>query len=146
MQNIENCQFLSSADYNRIIELWEASGLSYRPFGRDSRTSIDRQMQEENTRFLGIFHETRLIAAAITSHNGRKGWINRLAVHPEFRLKRIATMLIEYCEEWLIREGIEIFAVLIEDDNKASMELFAKNNYIRHDDIIYFTKRKNDLV
>ncbi len=146
MQNIGNCKFLSSADYNKIIELWQVSGLSHRPLGRDSRTNIDRQMQEENTRFLGIYNENQLIAAAIVSHNGRKGWINRLAVHPEFRLQNIATTMIDCCEEWLIREGIEIFAVLIEDDNKVSMDLFIKNDYIRHDDIIYFTKRKNDLV
>jgi len=32
--------------------------------------------------------------------------------------------------------------VLIDDPNPPSMNLFSKTGYTRHDDIIYFTKKK----
>ena len=134
--------FLTSADIDRIIILWQTAGLSHRPQGRDTKDNILNQMQQESTKFIGIFKEGVLIAVSIVSHNGRKGWINRLAVHPEFRRKGIACKLIKYCEDWLSSEGIEIFAVLIEADNPDSMALFANNEYTRHNDIIYFTKKK----
>lgn len=134
--------FLTLTDIERIIRLWQLAGLSYRPKGRDTKINITRQMLEANTQFIGLIHNDELISVAIVSHNGRKGWINRLAVHPEFRRRGIASQLIKYCEDWLSSEGIEIFAVLIESDNPDSMALFDKNNYERHDDIIYFTKKK----
>ena len=134
--------FLNSTDIEQILKLWQTSGLSHRPQGRDTKNNILNQMQQESTKFIGIFEEGVLIAVSIVSHNGRKGWINRLAVHPEFRRKGIACKLIKYCEDWLSSEGIEIFAVLIESDNPDSIALFDKNEYTRHDDIIYFTKKK----
>jgi len=139
---IKSYTFLTSTDIDQMLTLWQAAGLSHRPKGRDTQANILRQMQEDNTKFIGIFDQGILIAVAIASHNGRKGWINRLAVHPDFRRKGIASKLINHCEEWLSEEGIEIFAVLIESDNPESMALFDKNEYTRHDDIIYFTKKK----
>lgn len=137
---------LASKDYSALIELWHKAGLSHRPEGRDSATNIKRQMEIETTRFLGIYESDELIAAVIVSHNGRKGWINRLAVLPSHQRKQVATKLIKACEEWLMENDIEIFAALIEDDNPGSMALFARNKYKRHEDIIYFTRRLHDKV
>jgi pyridoxine/pyridoxamine 5'-phosphate oxidase len=49
-------------------------------------------------------------------------------------------------EKRLSERGIEIFAGQIEDWNETSMLLFERLGYTRHDDIIYFTKRKNPEV
>ena len=134
--------FLTSTNIEQILKLWQTAGLPYRPKGRDTKANILKQIQKDNTKFIGIFEGSVLITVAIVSHNSRKGWINRLAVHPDYRHKGIASQLIRYCEDWLTDEGIEIFAVLIESDNPESMALFDKNEYTRHDDIIYFTKKK----
>ncbi|MDP8211345.1 MAG: GNAT family N-acetyltransferase [Candidatus Stygibacter australis] len=134
--------FLTSTDIDKILKLWQTAGLSYRPKGRDTKANILKQMQKESTQFMGIIQNDELIAVAIASHNGRKGWVNRLAVHSDHRRMGIASQLIRYCEEWLADEGIEIIAVLIESDNPDSLALFDNNDYTRHDDIIYFTKKK----
>lgn len=134
---------LCAEDFTAIIKLWEEAGLSHKPSGRDSRANIEMQMNLDKTKFMGLFIAEQLVTVAIASHNGRKGWINRLAVAPEYRQQGLATRMIEVCENWLHSEGIRIYAVLIEDDNEASMELFAKNQYIRHNDIIYYTKRES---
>jgi N-acetylglutamate synthase len=146
MQNRGKYVLLTSAEYAEIIELWDKAGLSHRPLGRDSYENILRQMKEDNTKFIGRYAEGQLIGIAIVSHNGRKGWINRLAVHPDYRHHGHASGLIDFCEAWLQSEGIEIFAVLIESDNQTSAELFGKKEYVRHNDIIYYTKRKNQEV
>ena len=139
-------RILSLDDIKELIEFWQASGLSYRPYGRDTYSNIAKQMKLSSTKFYGRFIDNKLIATAIASHNGRKGWINRLAVHPDFQHQGIASDLIIFCENWLHKNGIDIFAVLIENDNQASMDLFKKNKYIKHTDIIYYTKRKHDKV
>jgi hypothetical protein len=42
--------------------------------------------------------------------------------------------------------GIEIIACFVEDWNMGSMEFFKKTDYIKHEDIYYFSKRKNKSV
>ncbi|MCK4433646.1 MAG: GNAT family N-acetyltransferase, partial [Methanomicrobia archaeon] len=80
----------------------------------------------------------------IVNHGGRKGWINRLAVLPEFQRRGVASKLIEYGETWLREKGIKIYATLIEDYNNTSKTLFKKLGYISHSDIFYFSKRESD--
>ncbi|MBT5420434.1 MAG: GNAT family N-acetyltransferase, partial [Candidatus Cloacimonetes bacterium] len=90
--------------------------------------------------FVAEINDT-LVGAVIASHNGRKGWINRLAVLPEFREKGIAAALLKRSENYFLSNNINIFACLIEDWNDVSMEYFSNNNYIPHKDIIYYTKK-----
>ena len=82
-----------------------------------------------------------MVGAILGTHDGRKGWLNRMAVAPDHRKRGIAAMLVRAVEQRLIDLGIEIFACQIEDWNETSMIVFEHLGYTRHDDIIYFTKR-----
>ena len=82
-----------------------------------------------------------MVGAILGTHDGRKGWINRLAVAPDQRRLGIAQKLVGAVEQRLIDLGIEIFACQIEDWNETSMTVFDRLGYTRHADIIYFTKR-----
>jgi GNAT superfamily N-acetyltransferase len=79
---------------------------------------------------------------SLCSDDGRKGWINRLAVLPEYTGKGIATALINQSEKALGRRGMHIFCIHIEGDNADSMRLFENAGYHRELDIFYYTKRE----
>jgi ribosomal protein S18 acetylase RimI-like enzyme len=83
-----------------------------------------------------------LIGSAFGTHDGRKGWINRVAVAPKYRRQGIAEDLVRQVEHRLHGMGIRIIACLIEDWNEESMEFFERIGYKRHHDIFYFTKRE----
>ena len=138
---MQNFRLLKADESQAVLHLWKIAGLSHRPNGRDTMPNLIRQFNESNTIFLGGFYADNLVSVAIVSHNGRKGWINRLAVHPDQRRKNYASELIHECEKWLHNNNIEIYAVLIEDDNDESMKLFEKNGYQSHKEIIYYTKK-----
>jgi len=135
---------LKFGDYDSIIEVWKRSGLPIKKLGRDSRENIQEQMKDDHLLFLGAFENNKLIGVIIVNHGGRKGWINRLAVLPEFQRKGVASKLIEYGENWLKEKGIKIYATLIEDYNDSSKKLFKKMGYVFHRDIFYFSKRESD--
>jgi ribosomal protein S18 acetylase RimI-like enzyme len=137
---------LQVEDYPRLVELWSKAGLPFKPKGRDSPQAIAKQMKENPDFFIGAFENGKLIGAVIASSDGRKGWINRLAVDPEYRRRGIAKALIAEAEKALRQKGLKIFCALIEDSNKASKELFRKCGYVEHRDIIYFSKRESDEV
>lgn len=147
MENIEfTIRILKPSEFNSLIDIWVKSSLPYKPVGRDSEENIKRQLQLNNNRFFVAEIEEELVGVIIASHNGRKGWINRLAVLPKFRGKGIATSLMKKSEEFFLSNNIKIFACLIEDWNDQSMEFFLKKEYIEHKDIIYYTKKVDPKI
>lgn len=135
---------LKEDEISLLPKLWKASGLPYKPSGRDSPRRLMAQRNADKDLFIGVFHGNDLVAAAIASDDGRKGWINRLAVLPEMRGKGIAVALIAECEKILRRRGIRLFCVHIEAYNSESMKLFEKVGYKKEEDIFYYTKRELD--
>ena len=137
---------LAINDYEEIIKLWSRARLPYKPKGRDSKEAIAGQMKANPEFFLGAFEDNRLVGMVIISCDMRKGWINRLAVDPDYRNRDIAAALIAESEKILRKHGVRIFCALIEDYNAASRELFKECGYVEHRDIIYFSKRDSNEV
>jgi len=131
-----------AGDYDRVMELWSEGGLPLKPRGRDGRENIDRQTRLPNVRFLVAEDKGRVIGTILATHDGRKGWINRLAVDAGLRKKGIGARLVREAEAWLESQGMDILACLIEDDNAVSMAVFENLGYKKHPEIIYFAKRK----
>lgn len=134
---------LTAKDYDEIVGLWSKAKLPFKPKGRDSKKAITTQMATNPDFFLGAFKNNHLIGTVIVSCDTRKGWINRLAVDPNYRGRGIAKALIAESEKVLRKYGIRIFCVLIENYNAASRKLFKECGYVEHRDIIYFSKRDN---
>jgi ribosomal protein S18 acetylase RimI-like enzyme len=137
---------LTINDYEDMVKLWSRAKLPFKPKGRDSKEAIAAQMKANPEFFLGAFDGGRLIGTVIVSCDMRKGWINRLAVDPEYRLRGVAKALIIESEKILQKHGIRIVCALIEDYNIASKRLLKKLGYVEHRDIIYFSKRENEEV
>jgi ribosomal protein S18 acetylase RimI-like enzyme len=129
-------------DYDEVMALWAESRLPLKPQGRDGRENIRRQIAQPCVIFLVAESSGRLVGTVLATHDARKGWINRLAVSPEFRRRGLGRRLVCEAEARLAAVGLEIFACLIEDWNVLSMDVFAKLGYTKHPEILYFTKRK----
>jgi ribosomal protein S18 acetylase RimI-like enzyme len=132
---------LDIADYEALCSLWQESGLPYRPNGRDTRQNIALQIEGDCSIYLVAEDKKRIIGSILATHDGRKGWLNRLAVSPNYRKRGIARMLVQEAEKRLLSRGIEIFACQIEDWNQTSMSVFENLGYTKHNDITYFSKR-----
>ena len=137
---------LSLDDYADLLSLWQRAGLhSIRPDGRDSREALARQLATGVMTMLGIEAEGRLVAAAIVTHDSRKGWINRLAVDPDHRRRGYGMRLVEEAEALLHEQGIPVTAVLVMGYNAGSLALFQKAGYVEIDPgIHYLTKRESE--
>lgn len=136
---------LTIDNYGAIIRLWEQAGLqSMRLEGRDSRDGLAAQLAA-GQKVIGLEDGGQLIGTVVVTHDTGKGWINRLAIHPDYRRREHAAKLIEAAEQELRAAGLQIFAVLIEADNSASRELFARERCKTHD-VVYMSKRDSDDV
>jgi len=137
---------LTIDDYHEIISLWSRADLPFKPEGRDSRRAMEAQIRANSDFFLGAFDDGHLIGTVVLSSDMRKGWINRLAVDPDYRRRGVAKALIKESEKTLRNHGLRIFCSLIEGSNRASKALFKKCGYSEYTDISYFTKRDSDAV
>jgi len=148
MTHSENVHFrnLGPQDYEKILELWDTTGLPYKPDGRDSRQEMEKQMQRDPELFIGASIRDELVGVVLGSDDGRKGWINRLAVHPQHLRQGIGSTLLEKCEKQLRERGRGIICAQIEDWNDPSIEFFLSSYYVLHRDILYLTKRESEAV
>lgn len=139
---------LRPSDYDELLSVWERSALPARPKGRDSRKEMTRQMGLATSIYLKVVanegSKERIVAVVLGTHDGRKGWINRLAVLPEHRRRGLGRLLVDELEKRFRKMGFDIYCGLIETYNDDSMAFFAKLGYVRHEDIIYYSKRKSE--
>jgi len=136
----------SIEDYDSLITLWNDAQLTFKLKGRDKRDKIEYELKQGGDIFLVAEINGKLVGSVFGTHDGRKVWINRLAVSPEFQRQNIAKKLIAEVEERFFEIGIDIVACLIEDWNTKSLQVFEKLGYKNHSDIVYFSKRKNSNV
>jgi len=130
-------------DYDAVMALWKEAGLPLRPSGRDSRDRIRAQIAEPNVIFLVAEAEGGLAGTVLATHDGRKGWINRLAVRRDLRRRGIGVRLVREAESRLAAAGMDVLACLIEEGNDVSMDFFSRLGYERKDDIHYFVKKES---
>lgn len=129
-----------------LRELWRDAQLDIRPTGRDSLDELAVQIHENPTGFIGAYTGERLVGFVMATDDGRRGWINRIAVHSEYLRTGVASTLIAAAEVELKRRGLRIIAVLVEDANKASLRLFESTGFLSMPDVVYLSKRENPDV
>ena len=137
---------LTADDYDDIIRVWADAGLPYKPDGRDHRTRIALEIDRDDTALFGLFENGRMLAVGLATFDGRKGWINRVAVDPDRRGEGFGVEIMKTCEQFLRERGADIIAALIEDVNSPSISLFQKLGYTIMKEILYFSKRDSEDV
>lgn len=126
-----------------LHELWKSAGLDFRPVVRDSVENLTLQWKANRSGFIGAFDGQRLVGSVLATDDGRRGWINRLAVHPNRRRTGLGGELIRAAEDELRRRGMKIIAALIEDDNQMSRQFFKKHEYLEMPEVLYYSKRES---
>ncbi len=130
-------------EYPAVMQLWAEAGLPVKPQGRDAPERVEAERRSGRAIFLVAESEGRLVGVVIGTHDGRKGWINRLAVAPAYRRRGIASRLVRELEERLAALGLEVVAALIESTNTASLAFFTALGYLHDPGIEYVSKRNS---
>ncbi len=84
-----------------------------------------------------------IVGVVLGTHDGRKGWVNRLAVLPEYRRRGVGRALVRELERRFRALGLNITGALVEDWNDTSLRAFRAMGYKVHRDIIYLSKRRS---
>jgi len=136
-------RILTLQDYDGWMAVWRAAGLtSIRPLGRDSRDAFARQLAGGTHTLIGAEVDGDLAGVVLVTHDGRKGWLNRLAVAPAYRHLGLAARLVGEAERVLQAEGIKVYAALIEPGNEPSLRLFKKLGYVEAEAGMHYVSKR----
>ncbi len=136
----ETIRRLTIDDFDDIMRVWSDSGLPIRPDGRERRETFAKEIALPQVAVFGLLEDGRMLAVGIANWDGRRGWINRVAVDPDHRGRGLAGKIIRECEAFLKDCGALAIAALIEDINYPSITAFQKEGFQCLREILYFSK------
>lgn len=99
MNNIRITQF-ETEFYNEVFALWqqcEGVGLN----DADSRESTRAYLRRNPGMSFVAVAGGRIVGAILAGHDGRRGFLHHLAVHPGFRRRGVGRRLVDHCLEAL---------------------------------------------
>jgi len=129
-----------------LQQVWAEAGLSTRPRGRDHPEALAEQLARDPDLLLGAYQDEELVGVVQCTWDGRKGFVNRLAVRPACHGQGVGRALLAACEAALRRRGARIICALVELPNDPSLGLFEQAGYVRHPTIVYLSKRDHPEV
>ncbi len=118
-----NIHEMSIDDYQEIYSLWEKSdniGLSK----ADSHHSIKLFLERNPGMSFTAWKEGKLVGTVLTGHDGRRGYIHHLMVHPEYRRQGLGQSLVSRCIFALTRIGIQKCHLFVFEDNQNGVKFW----------------------
>ena len=125
-------------DQPAVIALWQACGLT-RPWNNPAR-DIARKLTEQPELFLVGTCADSVVASAMVGFDGHRGWINYLAVAPEFRGKSFGRQLVREAERLLTERGCPKLNLQVRSSNTQAIAFYRKLGYTQ-DDVVSFGRR-----
>nr|WP_216617380.1 GNAT family N-acetyltransferase [Vibrio coralliilyticus] len=121
-------------DYDAVIRLWlQTEGMSVRD--ADSRENIALYLDRNPDLSFVAISESNIIGAVLVGTDGRRGYLQHLAVLPQFRGQRIGYQLISQSINALANIGIPKTHLFVYDDNLNAQKFYEKLGWFPRDNI-----------
>ena len=128
----------ADADQDQVVALWQICELT-RPWN-DPVKDIARKQQVRPEWFLVGELDGQVIASVMFGYEGHRGWMNYLAVAPQYQSKGYAHSLIETGEALLLAAGCPKISLQVRSSNARVIAFYQSLGYAQ-DDAISLGKR-----
>jgi ribosomal protein S18 acetylase RimI-like enzyme len=125
-------------DTAAVVDLWQRCGL-VRAWN-DPAKDILRKLGTQPELFLVGCLDSNLIATVMAGYDGHRGWVNYLAVTPEYQRKGYGRQLMQAVESALHARGCPKLNLQIRSGNDAVQAFYRRLGYAE-DDVISMGKR-----
>ncbi|HVN47274.1 MAG TPA: GNAT family acetyltransferase [Bacteroidota bacterium] len=125
-------------DEHAVITLWQQCGL-IRPWN-DPHRDIQRKLKVNPDLFLVGVIESEIVASVMAGYEGHRGWLNYLAVAPEFQHRGLARKIAAEAEQRLQKTGCPKINLQIRSSNLKVIEFYKHLGYAV-DDVVSMGKR-----
>lgn len=113
---------LAVGDIDAVISLWRACDLT-RPWN-DPRKDIEFALQgPSSTGLIGIFDGV-IVASVLVGHDGHRGSVYYVGVHPDFRGRGLGQQIMNAAEDWLRSQGVWKLNLLVRQENDTVLKFY----------------------
>ena len=127
---------MTIADYDKVFALWQgAEGLGLHADECDSRQGITRYLTRNPGMCFVARDGAKLVGAVLCGHEGRRGYLNHLAVAEEYRRQGIGKALVDQCAVALKEAGIVKCNLFVFAANERAMAFWRKLGCRYYDEI-----------
>lgn len=127
-----------SSDEKPVIDLWFQCGLVTST--NNPQRDIARKCRVNPELFLVAILDNTLVGTCMAGYEGHRGWINYLAVAPDYQRQGIARQLMTAAEEMLVALGCPKINLQIRETNTDVIAFYTALGYTR-DAVLSMGKR-----
>ena len=126
-------------DYDAVLALWQACegvGLS----NADSRESITRYLERNPGQSFIVENDSRFVGTVLRGHDGRRGYIHHLAVHPDYRRRGIGQKLVTRCLAALREDGIQKCHLFVFGENRNGRQFWQEIGWTERVELVLMSQ------
>ena len=129
---------MEAEDYNKVSELWHSiKGFAIRSLD-DSREGVERFIRRNPGLSVVAESEGRIVGSILCGHDGRRGCLYHVCVHPDFRRRGIGTKMVVFAMEALRREKINKVSLIAFTKNDIGNAFWRRIGWTRREDLNYY--------
>jgi ribosomal protein S18 acetylase RimI-like enzyme len=115
------------ADYDAVVDLWNRVGVHLSK--ADTFASVMHKLERDPELFLVAEENERIVGAVLGSYDGINGWIQHMAVHPDFQGQGVGTRMLTELEKRFKAVGCRKLNVLFLSDSPELKAFYEKAGF-----------------
>ena len=133
-----NIRLMELDDYEAVHALWMTiKGFAIRSID-DSRIGVERFLRRNPTTSVVAEVDGKVVGAILCGHDGRRGCLYHVCVHPDYRRRGIGKAMVVFCMNALKKEEISKVSLIAFSVNDIGNAFWKTIGWTRREDLNYY--------
>ncbi len=125
-------------DYESVHKLWMTiKGFAIRSID-DSKEGVERFIRRNPSTSVVAEEDGEIVGAILCGHDGRRGCLYHVCVHPDHRLKGIGKAMVVHCMNALRDENISKVSLIAFTKNDIGNTFWKQIGWTKREDLNYY--------
>lgn len=139
---------MTIADYEEVYALWsQIKGFAMRSVD-DSKEGVERFLKRNPKTSVVAIEDEKVVGAILCGHDGRRGCMYHVCVHPEYRRRGIGKEMVVFAMHRLQEEEISKVSLIAFTSNDIGNAFWNTIGWTKREDLNYydFTLNTNNII
>ena len=138
MMNNMQIRVMTTEDYDNVHALWMTiKGFAIRSID-DSREGVERFIKRNPDTSVVAVEDGNIVGAILCGHDGRRGCLYHVCVHPDHRRRGIGKAMVVFCMNALKKEKISKVSLIAFTANDIGNAFWNTIGWTRREDLNYY--------